>query len=361
MIPNIFLVSALTNLVNASLSNLNNSRFFEARNSTSASSSHPIKPDWYLAPLVTLTALTILSNFLIILSFCVDRHVRTSVFNYYLLNIAIWDFIVGIIPLPYYTIYYYQETWLLSSWQCSFFMYFDYTASATSLWGLVVVSINRMLAVTFPIFYRHYHSKRACFLAIAASWLVVNASTLPGFIYSRYYFSNQSAECQWDREGLPNWASSLYTSVVTNGWLPSAIAVFCYCVTVSKLFHAKVQDRPLPGNDAPAGSGHSRRSRKERQAFLVLTLLLAAMIIFFLPWYVYSVRKILMGKEDPAAFDDAAVWMTYALSAVNPFLFNAANNDIKHALSSKLCGRANRIGGTHSVGTDNRRKPTVPT
>ena len=85
----------------------------------------------------------------------------------------------------------------------------------------------------------------------------------------------------------------------------------------------------------------AHRRRPERQAFLLLTLLLAAVVTFWTPWFVYSVWGLFFGLEDDL-FCTVAYWMAYAMSGVNPFLFNAASDEMRLTLRRLLdrCGCA---------------------
>ena len=71
-------------------------------------------------------------------------------------------------------------------------------------------------------------------------------------------------------------------------------------------------------------SVQERRWRKERQTFVLLSLLCLAVIVCWVPWFVYSILSTYTGYYDWLVYM-VTYWICYSISAVNPFLFNFAN------------------------------------
>ena len=192
---------------------------------------------WVVLVLILLCVFTVVSNFLIILAFISAPRLRHP-FNYFLLNMAVSDVLVGAIGISLSIVYEYFKYWPLNGAVCSFYIFFDYTASNVSVWTLVIVAIDRLWAVQWPIAYRRYNKTPKALIGISLSWIIVNATILPGFIYTRMTFGNLTEKekiCAWEHEGLPVFASSFPTSVF-NGWIPTPIVITCYILTLIKIF-----------------------------------------------------------------------------------------------------------------------------
>ncbi|GAU94458.1 hypothetical protein RvY_06229 [Ramazzottius varieornatus] len=115
-----------------------------------------------------------------------------SPFNYYLLDIAVHDFLTGAIDLPYYAVFTYYGYWPLSDTHCTIWMWFDYCVDIIRLWGLVGVLVDCLWAVVWPLSYRLHNTLKKSYVIIISGWFVTYASMLPGFIYTRTHFANQS-------------------------------------------------------------------------------------------------------------------------------------------------------------------------
>ncbi|GAU94770.1 hypothetical protein RvY_06489 [Ramazzottius varieornatus] len=292
---------------------------------------------WTILLFSVLIFITIISNLLVVLSFVVEPRLRTP-FNYYLLSMAVSDFLVGALDLPQYLASYtYYGYWPFGDVQCTFWLYVDNVIPSLTLWFLVVLSLDRVWAIDRPISYRRHNSRSKCFVALLAAFVITNLPVLPGFIHARIHFGNQTdaKACNWDVDGLPAWASSFY-GVVVNNWLPTILTIGCYSVTMTKLCKAR---RKLTEENVEQRARIMWRMRKERQALIMLTLLVVALVVLYGPYIIYSIRQLLFKIEDPAVFYNVAFYLSYALSAVNPFLFSAGSKDIQKGLKRMFGGK----------------------
>ncbi|KAM9632298.1 histamine H4 receptor isoform 2-T2 [Trichechus inunguis] len=95
-----------------------------------------------LAFLMTLVAFAImLGNAVVILAFVVDKKLRHRS-NYFLLNLAISDFFVGVISIPLY-IPYTLYNWDLGDKLCTFWLIIDYLLCTASVYNIVLISYDR--------------------------------------------------------------------------------------------------------------------------------------------------------------------------------------------------------------------------
>ncbi|GAU92598.1 hypothetical protein RvY_04655 [Ramazzottius varieornatus] len=261
------------------------------------------------------------------------------------------DFLVGAVCMPFSLIYEYYQYWPLNETICSFYMYFDYTAANVSVWTLVVIAVDRFWAVQWPTTYHRHNKISKALIGVLLSWLAVNATVLPGYIYTRIIFgwlTEKEKRCAWEHDGLSSLASSFPTSVI-NGWLPTPIVLVCYMVIVIKVHKIGYFAQPMPAG--PTRHNASNRRRQERQAFLVLTLLVVAQVALWMPWMAYLMRKHLLQYETSEVYVTVAYWLGYSLSAVNPILLMIGNRDICHAVRRVFGLRARQRVAAESRGT----------
>ncbi|KAM6276180.1 LOW QUALITY PROTEIN: histamine H4 receptor [Spheniscus humboldti] len=102
---------------------------------------------------VLLALVTILGNILVILAFIMDRNLRHQS-NYYVLNLAISDFAVGVFCMPLYIPYALTGTWHLGRGLCKLWLVMDYLLCTASVFSIVLISYNSFLSVTKAVSYR---------------------------------------------------------------------------------------------------------------------------------------------------------------------------------------------------------------
>ena len=106
-----------------------------------------------LAIAIGLVALiTISGNALVIISFITDQKLR-SFGNYFIINLALADFIIGIL-ICIYTPYFLTGCWKLGRRGCRWFNWIDYITPLASAWNMAVISLDRYFSVARPIDYR---------------------------------------------------------------------------------------------------------------------------------------------------------------------------------------------------------------
>ncbi|NWZ80524.1 HRH3 protein, partial [Poecile atricapillus] len=107
-----------------------------------------------LAALMGLLVLvTVLGNALVVLAFVVDRSLRTQG-NFFFLNLAVADLLVGGFCIPLYIPYVLTGEWRLGRGLCKLWLVVDYLVCTASVFNIVLISFDRFLCVTRAVSYR---------------------------------------------------------------------------------------------------------------------------------------------------------------------------------------------------------------
>lgn len=128
-----------------------------------------------------LSLVTISGNFMVMISFKMDKQLQT-ISNYFLLSLAVADVTIGTISMPLYTVFLIQQDWTLGRTVCDMWLSVDYLASNASAMNLVVISFDRYFSVTRPLSYRARRTTRKAALMITSAWLFSAVVWLPGII-----------------------------------------------------------------------------------------------------------------------------------------------------------------------------------
>ncbi|XP_041114370.1 histamine H3 receptor-like [Polyodon spathula] len=105
-----------------------------------------------------LVVATVLGNALVMLAFVVDTSLRTQN-NFFLLNLAISDFLVGAFCMPLYIPYVLTGKWIFGKTLCKLWLVMDYLLCTSSVFNIVLVSYDRFLSVIRAVAYRAQQRK----------------------------------------------------------------------------------------------------------------------------------------------------------------------------------------------------------
>ncbi|NWV18012.1 HRH3 protein, partial [Origma solitaria] len=125
-----------------------------------------------LAALMGLLVLaTVLGNALVILAFVVDRSLRTQG-NFFFLNLAVADLLVGGFCIPLYIPYALTGEWRLGRGLCKLWLVVDYLVCTASVFNIVLISFDRFICVTRAVSYRAQQGMtRSAVLKMMTVWI----------------------------------------------------------------------------------------------------------------------------------------------------------------------------------------------
>lgn len=150
---------------------------------------------WQVVLIVLFTGLlsliTIIGNILVIISFKVNRQLKT-VNNYFLLSLAFADLIIGIISMNLYTAYIVMGQWAMGNWACDLWLAIDYVASNASVMNLLVISFDRYFSITRPLTYRAKRTTKRAGLMIGLAWLVSLILWAPAILFWQYFVGKRT-------------------------------------------------------------------------------------------------------------------------------------------------------------------------
>ncbi|CAL8279899.1 unnamed protein product [Lota lota] len=133
--------------------------------------------------MVTLVVVIVLGNALVIFAFKVDKSLRRQC-NYYFLNLAISDFLVGAFCIPLYMPYVLTGRWTLGRALCKLWLVMDYLLCSASVFNIVLISYDRFLSVTRAVSYRARQGMpHQAIMKMLGVWLLAFALYGPAIIF----------------------------------------------------------------------------------------------------------------------------------------------------------------------------------
>ena len=252
--------------------------------------------------------------------------------NFFIVNMAVSDMLCSVLTLPSQLIRMHVGFWLvdgpLGQALCKLIHFLADCSSVVSVQSLVLIAMDRYIAVVFPLRFPLISSK-ACLFFIVATWIVAMAVNSPYlFAYKLVEYPGQWLECEWRwKEAFGEQFSSdanyhLATFVVIF-YIPVVLLTILYSKLLIKL---KTQEHP----GEPSVNAEEQRSHRNRN---VLKMSIAIVVTFVLCWVPWTISTLLYYFAwdstmpcDKLLYYDITEFMALAYTAINPsicFLFSS--------------------------------------
>jgi cysteinyl leukotriene receptor 1 len=306
--------------------------------------------------LVTLI-LGLMGNGGILLPFMRDRSLRTP-FNIYLINLLIAN-IASIIlryPLIIYTSLY-SFRWSLGYATCTFSLYGSFVIAAVAENAHLLIGVNRLWAVMFPMSYRSHHSVKTAVFLCVGMWLYVHLTTLPAWLMDAIYYRRpvEIYGCFLNTE-----AQAIYnkvTEVVI--WMPPPVGLLATSVIIqlTRLIRRRrpanprnivlpidvntvptsVQLQPATSNrktlaQSEPSQNRVPNSRQKSHGHLVLMLLTMSTTICWLPMFIYFFLLTFEGIHLPNVCFQLFTILASCQHMLDPLLFTFALKSLRDSL-----------------------------
>ncbi|KAM9365537.1 muscarinic acetylcholine receptor M3 [Pholidichthys leucotaenia] len=224
---------------------------------------------WQVVLIVLLTGMlslvTIIGNVLVMVSFKVNRQLKT-VNNYFLLSLAVADVIIGVISMNLYTTYLVMGYWAMGDWACDLWLTIDYVASNASVMNLLVISFDRYFSITRPLTYRAKRTTKRAGIMISLAWFISFILWAPAILLWQYIEGKRTVpphEC---------YIQFLSEPIIT---FCTAVAAFYLPVTIMSVLYWRIyketqnRAKELAGLQGSGGiGGRSGNGGSERARFV---------------------------------------------------------------------------------------------
>ncbi|XP_071328842.1 trace amine-associated receptor 13c-like [Trachinotus anak] len=120
--------------------------------------------------LSSISLLTVALNLLVIISISHFRQLHTPT-NILLLSLAVSDFLVGLLLMPG-EILRNTSCWFLGDLMCFLYIYVSFIITSTSVGDMVLISVDRYVAICDPLHYTTRVTERRVKLCVCLCWLI---------------------------------------------------------------------------------------------------------------------------------------------------------------------------------------------
>ncbi|XP_043935436.1 trace amine-associated receptor 4-like, partial [Protopterus annectens] len=282
---------------------------------------------------------TICGNLVVVISISHFKQLHCPT-NVLVCSLAVVDFLVGFLVMPYSMINSIESCWYFGSEFCKVHTSFDLMFCTSSVFHLCFIAIDRYYAICDPL---RYHKKITfstviCFVAI--SWIIPGLASI-GIILSQINLVETS-----DYISSIN-CTGLCVILIDKIWIMfNCILLFIVPVTAMVCIYIKIfsvarrHAQAVMSQNGRAGKSKLHISSKsERKAAKTLSIVMGIFISCWLPTVVFSVCNSFLNYSVPSVLLNASVWLAYFNSGFNPVIYGFFYPGFRKSLHVILSGK----------------------
>ncbi|XP_060807274.1 orexin/Hypocretin receptor type 1 [Amyelois transitella] len=303
---------------------------------------YPHTYEWVLIGTHTLVfAMGLVGNALVCVA-VYRNHTMRTVTNYFIVNLAVADFMVILFCLPPTVVWDVTETWFLGDALCKILLYFQSVSVSVSVLTLTFISVDRWYAICFPLKFKSTTGRaKTAILVIWAISLTFNAPELVVLT------ALKPVPLRFDLELLmqcmPTWSSSSdliwhLMKVVFIYTIPLLLMTVAYYQIVRVLWKSdKIPGQAETIKLAPAEQTQLRSRRKAAKMLVAVVVMFA---VCYFPVHLLSVLRYTVDMEQTDILSTAALIshvMCYANSAINPLIYNFMSGKFRREFRRSFC------------------------
>lgn len=338
--------------------------FASNKSNNSEISTTPLTAETYLiSSIYVAIALTaVFGNILVILAVCTNTRLQTKS-NYLLVALAVPDLFQGAVSLPLRTVEVLSVNCDLKSF-CLAAIPVSTLFGATSNLHILLVAIERFVAIYFPYFYHSWVTTKSVLMGVWLIWLsVVTVSLLPVLGWGGKEPETAVTFCRFPSFLTQEYITCLYLFVhVIPIILVTFLNVFILRESLHHLWRIEAQVVSC-GLNLPERDGNSQFSpqpveavrqksveaMKLRKATFIVAAVVGSFILLVVPIITIDIVEMLTATVVPEAVVKIAVLMIYANHCVNVFVYAGLNSDYRKAFKKilqKMCVNVFRSRGS---------------
>ncbi|XP_054983472.1 5-hydroxytryptamine receptor 1F [Sorex araneus] len=330
---------------------------------------------------LTLSGLALMTttiNSLVIAAIIVTRKLHHPA-NYLICSLAVTDFLVAVLVMPFSIVYIVRESWIMGQVVCDIWLSVDITCCTCSILHLSAIALDRYRAITDAVEYARKRTPKHAGIMITIVWIISIFISMPPLFW-RHQRINRDDECIIKHDHI---VSTIY-STFGAFYIPLTLILILYYKiykAAKTLYHKRQASRIVkeelngqilsesgekstrlvstpyllekslsdPSTDFDKIQSTIRNPRselkyekswrrqkisgtRERKAATTLGLILGAFVICWLPFFVKELVVNICEKcKISEEMSNFLTWLGYLNSLINPLIYTIFNEDFKKA------------------------------
>jgi len=285
-----------------------------------------------LALVFTLFAVvTIAGNTLVIAAFATDRKLR-SFGNYFILNLAVSDLVVGLL-IAVYAPYALSGCWRLTRTGCLAFLLLDYVVPLASAWNMALVSLDRYWSVAHAVEYRVRQNVSRAVALMAVPWTAGVVWYGPTVLFWSVFVGRAGD----DDESVCRVPFYDHVGYLIASSCVEFAAPFVTVTTINILIYVNIHRRSrslvsaAARSDFTAANGDlglcSKTSKartillRDKRSARSLAILVVVFLVTWAPFEISAFVDQICGLCIPGSVSEIVFWLLWLNSTINPVLY----------------------------------------
>ena len=240
--------------------------------------------------------------------------------NYFIINMAMSDLIYPISWIQREITESFSDSWLvggsLGQALCKLFSSLTSISVVVSVQSLVLIAVDRLRAVAFPL-RSPLISSKVCPFFILVTWIVAIAVMSPYLIAHKLveYSGKLACERRWNKSSsFANYFLGLYVVFL---YIPTVLLVILYSIIVIKL-----KTQKIPGEQSD--NAEQQRAKRNRNVQKMAIAIVIGFVLCWLPWSIIHLLILFARESDrtlPCGFylyNDIGYIVAFSSCAINP-------------------------------------------
>ncbi|XP_040052242.2 chemokine-like receptor 1 [Gasterosteus aculeatus] len=285
---------------------------------------------------VLCATLVVVSVVILLLGFCGNALViwisgfkmKKTVNTTWYMSLAVSD-LVFCAFLPFNVANMAMEEWIFGRFMCKFASSIMFLNMFSSIFLLVVISVDRCVSVLFPVWAQNHRTVKMASVVVFICWLLAIAMSFFSAIFREVHTNMGRTLCYNNYMLHQHGHKIVAMSRFLAGFVvPFVVIVVCYSIIVLKL--------------------RTNRVIKSSKPFRVMSALVAAFFFCWLPYHVFIFLELNHQNYDSNVLTaglQLAVCVAAANSVLNPVLYVFMGNDFKQKFKSSLLSKMENAMG----------------
>uniref|UniRef100_A0A3Q3IY51 G-protein coupled receptors family 1 profile domain-containing protein n=1 Tax=Monopterus albus TaxID=43700 RepID=A0A3Q3IY51_MONAL len=262
----------------------------------------------------SISLLTVFLNLLVIISVSHFKQLHTPT-SLFIVSLAASDFFMGLLML--FQIMLLDGCWYLSDLMCTVYQYVYYIIASTSLGNMVLISVDRYVAICYPLHYSTKITLKRVKIQVCLCWtcsVIYESLILKDVLEQPIRFNSCFGECIFIINYIAGVADAIISLIV-----PITVIVVLYM----RVFVVAVSQAHAMRSHIAAvtlqGSVKVTTKKSELKAVRTLGVVVIVFLMCLLPYYCVT----LTGQDNFMNASSAAfvIWLYYFNSCLNPMIY----------------------------------------
>ncbi|KAG8444569.1 hypothetical protein GDO86_009653 [Hymenochirus boettgeri] len=295
--------------------------------------------------------LTTLGNLLVIISVSHFRQLHSPT-NFLILSLAVTDFLLGLLVMPYSMVRSLTSCWYFGDLFCKLHSGLDMALSTTSIFHLFFISLDRYYAVCKPLHYHKSITTNVIEIFLFISWSISCLYSF-GLVFSKVHTEGiqeimMTLSCTGSCSLVFNkiWGT---ISALVSFFIPGSlmVAIYMHIFSVANNHAKLVHNNRNPQPDKP-DIKFKVSLKTESKAAKTLSIVMGVFILCWLPFFTLIIVDPYIHFAASEDIYSVALWLGYLNSALNPIIYALFYPWFQKAFVFIITGKICKTGSSFS-------------